>query len=78
MKDDARPTAAARQRKCRALKKLGRVVLRIEADKAQIVTALRLARGYSDEQRLSQKLIERDLSEVLELWAERWIRTRHA
>jgi hypothetical protein len=73
----ARRDAAARQRKCRALKKIGRVGLRIEADRMQIVAALRLARGYSDEQRLPRKLIERDLAEFLEIWAERWLRTGH-
>ena len=55
-----RRTAAARQRKCRALKKLGRKVLHIEVDKDRIVRALRIARGYSDEQRILRRLIAND------------------
>ncbi len=71
-------TDAERSRRKRANRSNGIVCLTVKVSRAELEDALQLARGFTEAQLHDRALVQAELSEVLTIWFERWIRLRHA
>src|SRR5215207_8261163 len=69
---DGASSAAARPRRARQRRRLGRVVFRVELDKGEIIQALISSGILSEVQAPRPRSMERELAEVLSAWARRW------
>jgi hypothetical protein len=70
-------TAAERTRRKRARHKAGLRMLRIVVDEVRMEEALRRARNFTDSDLADDEVVAAELSEVLDLWFDRWLRVGH-
>ena len=66
-----------RSRRKRVRDKAGLALYQVAVDRVACEETLRKARGFSDRQLEDKKLVEAELSEVLALWFDRWLRLGH-
>ena len=66
-----------RSRRKRVRDKAGLALYQITVDRVACEETLRKARGFNDRQLEDKKLVEAELSEVLALWFDRWLRLGH-
>jgi hypothetical protein len=66
-----------RSRRKRVRDKAGLALYLVTVDRIACEETLRKARNFTDVQLADKKLIEAELSEVLTLWFERWLRLGH-
>jgi hypothetical protein len=70
-------TGAERSRRKRARRRDGLALYQVTVDRAACEEALQRARNFTEAQLDDAKLVEAELSEVLGLWFERWLRLGH-
>jgi hypothetical protein len=66
-------TSALRQRKCRARRRQGTVVLHVEAHEFRLVDALITAGRLTEDESQRRGLVEKAAAALLEDFAQRWL-----
>jgi len=69
--------AQERKRRSRERQARGEESLMIEVEMELVEQALRIRDGLSEAAELPRRVVAREVGEVIAIWAERWVRTRH-
>jgi hypothetical protein len=71
-------SSAARQRRARARRKCGEVVLRVLVHEHDLAQALLASGRLTEGQTLDPARVEQELSRLISDWSRRWLGVRHA